>query len=142
MSFTKDNYQVFLRISMKPSDDVEEAFGTREEPARIRTVVITRSRGMRMASVQKVDFDSLSGLATSIGSAARGIARELAALEATAHTLQPQWTGEAADAYERARSQWHQQLEQMTSFLEQISTATIASGNALAAVESGFATAI
>jgi 6 kDa early secretory antigenic target len=95
-----------------------------------------------MASVQKVDFDSLNGLAASIGSAARGISRELENLEATAETLRPQWTGEAADAYELARSQWHQQLGQMTSFLDRIATATIASGNALAAVESGFATAI
>jgi early secretory antigenic target protein ESAT-6 len=82
-----------------------------------------------------VNFESIAGLASSLGSASDGMQQTLDQLEANLDPLRTQFTGEAAEAYQIAKAKWASQMTQMTAFLASISNAAASAGKAYTATE-------
>jgi WXG100 family type VII secretion target len=90
---------------------------------------------------QKLRFDpaSLQGSAGRLAEATAGIRDELTALEAAADKLIGQWSGEAADAYRKAQSEWNAGLARMNDILAKSSSAADAAAARYAAVQTKIA---
>ena len=72
----------------------------------------------------KTDPDSLHAAADELRSESKRLGSILAGLEQEAAGLRERWDGGARDAYDRAQRQWSSTLDEMTTLLTKIATAT------------------
>ncbi len=78
----------------------------------------------------------LRELAQSLYEAAGGIGRELDILAGCCTELSGQWTGEAADAFQFAESQWQRQMAELKAVLAEIGVNVSQTADLYADVES------
>lgn len=89
-----------------------------------------------MHGIQRVDFEKLDALSLSLARASREMSTTLTTMDLNLSHLQSQFTGEAANAYQRAKAQWSVQMAEMTAYLGTISEAAASAKSALSSTES------
>jgi early secretory antigenic target protein ESAT-6 len=68
----------------------------------------------------KVTFGALDDTAADISTSSSRLAQRLADLESDLQPLQADWTGEASQAYQQARAEWHAALDELGRLLSAV----------------------
>jgi early secretory antigenic target protein ESAT-6 len=92
-----------------------------------------------MSGSQKVDFESLSALATSLEQYSANIQHILATLDYQSNQLRAGWTGAAAEAYDTAKASWTADLAALNTMLASTARFVDSATQRYASLESGLA---